>query len=325
MDALLAATGVVLLVAMLSDLVATAVAPSLHGGWLTRRGATGTWRLVRHVLGGRSRALQLSGLALVMGLVATWIGTLLVGWTLVFLGLGDLRTSTGAEAGVWDTIYFAGYTLSTMGNGDIVPIGGGSQVLTVVAAISGLLTLTLAITYLVPVLRAAADRRVLASGITAIGTTPAEIARSLWPDRSTGRHDQVVLDLARHVRETTQAHSSYPILHFFRARHRRVALAPNVAALDEALATVVDDDPTAAPVPERLLADAISALLDALTASFVRTRVVEPPPATLPGTDTGRTERRRELAAWCIDDGWQWADVVGDERAPEVPSVPSSP
>ena len=307
--------GTMVLVAALSDLVTTAVAPSLHGGWLTRWLGIAIWDGARRVLRGSRRLLQLTGLGLVLGLVGTWIFSLLVGWTLVLHGAADLRaTSDGAPADWWDTVYFAGYTLSTMGNGDFAPSDTISQLLTVVAAVTGLLALTMAITYLIPVMRAASDRRELAATIHAIGTSPAQIAERLWPDGETGQHDDIVFQLGQGVRRMTQAHSSYPVLHVLRARNRELAVAPNVAALDEALAHVVGEEPQSARLPERMVHEAITSLLDALMASFVRVDVEStPPPAGLDDGVVARAERRERLAAWCYDDGWTWEQAMQPE------------
>lgn len=319
------ALGALVLGVVLSDLVTTTVAPSLHGGWLTRRVGVALWSIARRLAAGRRRLLQVAGLALVVGLVSTWILSLLLGWALVMRGAADLRTADGAPTGWWDTLYYAGYTVSTLGTGDVVPAGPVGQMLTVVASITGLLVLTMAITYLVPVLRAAADRRILASTIHALGTSPQQIADNLWPDAATGRHDDVVRELTQSVRHMTQAHSSYPVLHFFSARHVELALAPNVTALDEALATVVGEDPSEAPLPERCLYQAISSLLDALMASFVRVDVQDtPPPPALHGIDgPQRAERRRRLSAWCTDDGWTWEDAVASSSG-DRPRTPTA-
>lgn len=312
------ALGAILLVVALSDLITTAVAPSLHGGWLTRRVGVRLWGLTRRAVGNRHALLQSAGVSLVVGLVATWIVSLVAGWALVLHAVGGLRSSQGMPADAWDALYAAGFTVSTLGNGDVVPATPLGQVLSVIASITGLFALTLAITYLLPVLRAAADRRVLASTIHDLGTTPQEIAATLWPDGSTGNHDSIVLELAGALRQMTQAHSSYPVLHYLSARHRQVAIAPNVAALDEALATVLGADPDDAPVPERMLHRAITSLVDAQMASFVRVDVEDTPRAPevqVHGGHTDRTDRRRRLSAWCTDDGWTWQDAVGADDA----------
>ena len=310
--------GAVVVLAALSDLVTTAVAPSLHGGWLTRRVGVVLWSGARRLLRGSRRMLQLTGLGLVLGLVGTWIVSLLLGWTLVLHGAADLRSTVDRAPADWsDTLYYAGYTLSTMGNGDFGPSSAVGQALTVIAAVTGLLALTMAITYLIPVMRAASDRRELATTIHAIGASPARIAEGLWPDRRTGQHDDIVFQLAQSVRRITQAHSSYPVLHFFTARDRDLAVAPNVAALDEALAHVVGDEPQSARLPERALHEAISSLLDALMASFVRVDVHDTPPAPAVHGDepATRAERRRRLAAWCNDDGWTWEQAMDADGA----------
>lgn len=58
-------------------------------------------------------------------------------------------TATGNPAGTVERLYFTGYTVFTLGNGDFRPGAGTWQLATVAATGTGLVLITLAITYAV--------------------------------------------------------------------------------------------------------------------------------------------------------------------------------
>ena len=76
---------------------------------------------------------------------------------------GAVVCSTTKHPAEWpETIYFVGYTLTTLGTGDFVPSGTWWDLLSVLATFSGLALVTLSITYAIPVIQAVAQKRTLA-------------------------------------------------------------------------------------------------------------------------------------------------------------------
>ena len=308
---ILGTAGVAVLLAIYADVIATTLAGSMPGGWLTRRVGGRLWWGLRRVADDRHAVLQIGGLALVVGLVLAWIVGLWTGWSLVLLDVGRLQTAAGAPASASEVVYATGYALTTLGVGDVVPASDPTRLLLVVVSANGLLTVTLVITYLAPVLQAVNQRRRVATTIHALGRSPTAIRDLLWTgdvDVPAG-HDAIAVDLASDLRQATQAYHAYPVLHFFHSGDARTALMPAVATLDLA----VDGVPTGGrdpveglPLGARLVRTAVDELLEVLEVSFLR----HAQPGE-PGED-----RRELLRAALRDDGWDLDAVVDADGDP---------
>ena len=143
--------GIALLVVVFVDLVWTTLGVSHGAGPLTSVVLRAGWRagapLRRRQAHG---AVAVAGVVTVLATLAVWVVILWTAWASMFLGAGGgIVDRTGADAGAWDRIYFAGYSVFTLGNGEFQPEGPAWQMATVVAALSGLTVISLAIAYLV--------------------------------------------------------------------------------------------------------------------------------------------------------------------------------
>ncbi len=158
---------------VLFDLLWTTLAAAAGAGPVTARVSALTWRVVK---GGRRNngGRQSSGVIVVVAVLVSWITLLWAGWLLAFSSADSAVVGTGTEkpAGTVARTYFVGYTVFTLGNGDFKPGGSFWQLATVTATGTGLVLVSLAITYLVPVTGAATDRRSLAGYIASLGESP---------------------------------------------------------------------------------------------------------------------------------------------------------
>ncbi len=237
-------------------------------------------------------------------------------------------SQSGAPADLSARIYFTGYTLFTLGIGNYVPRGDVWEVLTAVASFNGLLVVTLAITYLVPVLSAVTHKRHLAALIDDLGATPTDILCRAWTGSRFEGLSSHFAQIAPILELYTQRHAAYPILHYFHSSTRRTATGPTLAALDEALLLL-----TAAVRPETRPAQSETKPLQIALAGLLRTlqrryipKSDEPPPAPelgplracgIPVVDEDEYQeavekhsaRRRLLRALVENDGWTWDDV----------------
>ena len=111
----------------------------------------------------------------------TVLGTLFVSATLIWVGCGLIFCSsanalvfseTRESAGWWARLYFAGTTLSTLGLGDYRPEGTFWEIFTAITGASGYVLIGLVISYIVPVVTAATQKRQLAVCIWAWGEAP---------------------------------------------------------------------------------------------------------------------------------------------------------
>lgn len=305
------------------------------GGPLTRQLSRGAWRFTQSDLGQRVSGFFFSQLGLVVLLLAifSWTALLWAGWTLVFLASDGaiVAASSGEPAGFWSRVYFVGYTLVTLGLGDYQPEGAAWQMLTTTASLSGLIVLSLAISYVLPVIQAAVDRRGTAAALWGLGETPEEIVRTMWDlDRGCSAFEQHLIGLTPALTTLAQQHLAYPVLHHFRGSRRREALAPSLAALDEALSIAEHglSGDCLSPGAFHPARAAIDTLLDRLEEQSVEPADEAPPPPSLAGlrrdgypacSDAAYHEalredvcdrRRRMLLGLVEGEGWSWEHVL---------------
>lgn len=220
------------------DALATTVATDRGGGPLTARLGDGWARLVRGAVAQpRSRLLASLGSTVVLLTLGTWLALLWLGWTLVFSAdTAAVVSSAGSDpADWWARVYFAGFTVFTLGVGDYVPGGAGWQLLTVVATVSGLGLTTLAITYLVPVVSAVNQRRAYADLIAGLGAGPGQIVVAAWDHGAFGYFEQLLAQLTPGLLLTSKRHLTYPVLDYFHPSAPQHDLRVQVPLLDDAL------------------------------------------------------------------------------------------
>ncbi|SOD89833.1 ion channel [Caenispirillum bisanense] len=174
--------GAVVLALAFVDLLVTTLTVGGTGPF-TRRLPPLLWRLARAT--GRRGVLAYTGMVTLLGIALVWILLLWGGWLLVFSAdpWSVVVAQTGRPATLVERTYFVGYTLFTLGLGDYKPHGGTWQMLSVLVVASGLTAVTLIISYIVPVVSAAAQRRALAAHLAALGRSPRDILHRAWNGR----------------------------------------------------------------------------------------------------------------------------------------------
>lgn len=326
---MLAIFGTALIVLVAVDAGWTTLAAA-GGGPLTRWVGAGTWRLAVGRL--PHPALKLVGTLIPIGTVLGWLLLLWLGWWLIFSAAEGAVVSAqgGQPADGAARLYFAGYTFFTLGVGDYVPEGALWQALTPIATLSGLVLVTLGVTYLIPLTSADNEKRSLAAMVSSLGTRPAQIVTRSWNGRSFQGLETLLAGLAPTIGLHAQRHLAYPVLHYLHSGRRDFAAAPALARLDEALTILVYGvEPEHQPDPAILQASrrAIEDYLDTLQ-PFLYLSADRPPSA--PDLEAVReagvpvvtadvferrigslAEHREELVRMVASDGWTWADVGG--------------
>lgn len=324
--------GALLLLLAGVDLVKTTLSTVSPGGPVSVRLAAGLWRGLLRLHRRRSAASLLEGfgVGVLVLTVANWILLTWSGWTLIFLGSPGavVRATTGAPSGFWDRAYFAGYSLATLGLGDFRPVGPLWQMLTVGVALSGLVLVTLAISYLVGVTNAATERRQLAGRVATLGGTPARIVTQSWDGDRFSSLAGAISSLTGDLQLLDQRHLAYPVLHYQRAQRPRESAPVRIAALDEAFTLLAFGvAPEHRPAPSLLepAQQAVAAFLETLHDVFL-SPAPEPPPApslqplreaAIPTVSeevfaqrvANLASRRRLLAGLVLHGGWDWDDV----------------
>ncbi|RBY93582.1 hypothetical protein DQ237_17525 [Blastococcus sp. TF02-8] len=246
--------GVLLVLAVLVDVLATTLTLGEGAGPITRRVLRVLWRrsLRLRPRGSRSVLLADVGPALLVLTVLLWVAATWIGWWLVFLGSGAVENAgTGAAAGAGDVFYYAGYAVFTLGVGDFVADSPGWRILTAAASFGGLVLVTLAITYLLSVVSAVVSRRALAAQIHALGATAGEVVAGAWTGGRFGpAFVQQLLGLSGPLATVAQQHFAYPVLHYFRSRAPEESAPVAIAVLDDALLLLeAAVEPSVAPDP----------------------------------------------------------------------------
>ncbi len=232
MYGVLVLAGVVLIGATVTDVAGALLGDSGRGGWVTGRCGRLAWRALapsrRRQRHGPSHLL---GRLIVLATPLAWLMGLWAGWSIVFVASPNsiVTTAAGTPASTVETVYFTGYTLFTLGNGEFQPLGGGWQITTAVATLSGFAILTLAVTFIIPVVQAATTRRRIASTIALYGATPAQLSAAL--DDATVDEDR----LASAIIELTETHAAFPALHYLHTTDETRSAPAMIASLGIAL------------------------------------------------------------------------------------------
>lgn len=331
MPILLAVVGAVALVVGFVDLVWTTLAASGGGGPLTARTSARLWQGVKATQPRpRHHILRLVGVAVVVTVLVQWVVLLIGGWWLVFHGSPQavVNDTTQVAASSMQRLHFAISTVSTLGIGDYVAGTTAWGVVSSYAALSGLVTATLGITYLVPVIQAVTQRRTFALYLSTLGRNPYEVALHAWGAARAGTVDQHLIHLSSELTLLAQNHLAYPILHYFHDVSVEASGPVQLATLDEALTLLAcgldREEPSGlhALGPTR---NALAAVLETLTAAYISTDEEQPEPPSLDplrraGLPTvsdeefharleGEARRRSADLAFVRDDGWEWSNV----------------
>ena len=177
--------GVGLLAFVIVDLLWTTLWADGGAGPVSAHLSSLLWRGLRRAGSSRSTIVSLAGPVVLTATLVTWVVLLWAGWTLVFAASeGSLRPSSDSAAVTWPgRIYFVAYAMFTMGNGDYVPVGGSWQVATALTTASGMMLVTLAVSYVLSVLGAVAQKRSFAGTVRGFGKTGSGIVLSGWNGR----------------------------------------------------------------------------------------------------------------------------------------------
>lgn len=324
---LLVPGGLIIVVITAVDLLRTTIGASSGSGFISRSIFRSLWGV-----GVRTRCHRWSAMTWIGGLgtvvvtatIAAWFVLLWLGWTLVLLGSAGavIAAHSRADASVADRIFFAGTSLADLGNASYRPVPTGYELSVVGAAISGLVLLTLAITFVGPVVTGVMSTRSFAAQVHGLGDTASDMAACLDSGGEFGSAHQLLLSLANQLSQVAEAYRAYPLLITFRPASNQTATGPAVALLlDTAiiLGEAVQDDHQLPPSLLKALLSSVQAYLAAAPC-----RGPEPAPPLVPDlaavdvADAGRAvaafDRHAQLRAdalhQLIGDGWCWPGPV---------------
>jgi len=217
------------------------------------------WRILRRTADARPRVWPLAGPIGLVATIAAWALLLWVGWALLLWPhLGNFQDAAGKppEGGLWEALHLSGGILSTMGWGDVTPVGPWLRVITPLEALLGFGLLTASVTWLFAVHPAVQRRRAL--------------AYELWLLRqvSDGVRDAPAFDAATFTELTSRIISvqrdivAHPATYYFRDPDQRLLLSAELPFLQDVANHVAAAGPDVATARRaRMLSQAIDDLL----------------------------------------------------------------
>ena len=236
MNYILLGLGILIYIAVLSDIVMTTLTLK-GGGWMTSRLCTSVWRLALKICNhnGRSKALTHTGYLLLFIIVLLWVLLLNLSFGLVLMSqFGSIiAATTKLPATEWEKVYYAGYVLSTLGLGDYLPSTNTWRLVTNLYAFTGLIFITMSVTYFIPVLSAVIKQRKLGINISGLGDSPQEVILNAWNGQNFAFLKFQLLTLSDELVDHNQNHRAYPIIHYFHNNKRRNAVVLQIAKLNE--------------------------------------------------------------------------------------------
>ena len=242
--------GILCLLYALLDAFQTVILPRRPSGAFRLTGAfyAATWTpwkfLALHVHKPRKRETILSiygPLSLVL-LIAVWAAAVMVGFALIYYGIGSPFHDPLLLHPLHSDFYVSGTTLFTLGLGDVIPVTWLARSLTVLEAGIGLGFVALVIGYF-PVLYGAFSRReVNISLLDARAGSPPSAAELLRRHAFDGGEDALIQLLEKWESwsaELLESHISYPLLCYFRSQHANQSWLSALVAILDACALLI--------------------------------------------------------------------------------------
>ncbi len=265
----LAAIGTVLL-----DAFETMILPRRATGKirLTRLFYILTWTpwaaIARRIRGIRRRETTLSfyGPLSLLFLMATWAFGLILGFALLYYGMGTPFSDPLGYHGLRTCLYVSGTTVFTLGIGDVIPHTRWARDLIVVEAGIGLGFVAVVIGYLPVLYGAFSKRESTISLLDPRAGSPPTAAELLSRHAFDGGAAELTILFAEWERwsaELLESHISYPLLCYFRSQHDNQSwLSALTAILDATTLTLSVLDNEAARQAHRTFAMARHAVVD---------------------------------------------------------------
>jgi len=220
------AAGLVLLALVLFDIYATVLHSSARYGPVGESWNRSVWRVTRAASfrltrANRHRLLNMVGPLLLPLLIVVYVILLVLSFALVYYPHVPSGFTFGVrhpEPGWMDAIYFSGVTLTTVGYGDVVPREAGLRFLALFEAASGLVVISLAITYMLTVYTALERKRAVALSLYHQAGEGADVAGLIAHHFVEGRFyglRDALRTVTRDLQGLLESHIDHPVIHYF--------------------------------------------------------------------------------------------------------------
>jgi len=252
MEAIAFALGLLLLVLVFWDVFETVIVPRPTPGWfrIGRYVVRWSWAALRALHDGRpersyDRVFGLFAPAMAVTFLATWLLALILGYGLILFALREELQPVPPDLGT--ALYFSASSVLTIGYGDIVAVGVPARIAVVTAAVAGLGTVALVVTFLFALYGSYQRREIQVVALEAAAGGPPSAVSLLETYAQldlVDRLPELFRDWERWAVEVLDSHVAYPLLNFFRSSHDNLswisALGTVLDAASLVLTTVCD-------------------------------------------------------------------------------------
>jgi hypothetical protein len=222
------AAGFVLLALIIFDIYATVLHSSARYGPVGESLNRSVWRTARGISfklsrANRHRLLNMIGPLLLPLLIVVYVLLLVFSFALVYyphIPSGFTFGVQHPEPGWVDAVYFSGVTLTTVGYGDVVPREAPLRFLALFEAASGLVVISLAITYMLTVYTALERKRAVALSLYHQAGEGADVAGLIAHHFVEGRFyglRDALRTVTRDLQGLLESHIDHPVIHYFHA------------------------------------------------------------------------------------------------------------
>lgn len=166
--------------------------------------------------------LSIFGPLSLLGLFASWVILLNIGFALLHWSLGTPLHGLEAPATFGTYFYFSGTTFVTLGYGDVTPLGSLGRALAVLESGLGFGFLAVVIGYLPVLFQAYSRREVTISLLDARAGSPPTAAQFLSRIArlgNVGHVDSILAEWETWSAELLESHLSFPVLSYYRSQH----------------------------------------------------------------------------------------------------------
>jgi hypothetical protein len=171
------------------------------------------------------------GPTLLVAIVTTWVVLMLTGFALIqWPALGNgIQMETGVTPTDFTTaLYYSGFSLSTLGTGDLIPQTGTYRLLMILQAMLGFSIFTMTLTFFTSVYSQLIQRNSFALSLNYRTAATADAAELLIGLSSGGNFDgsakQTISSIAQQVLTLVEAQHKYAALGYFRFQEAHYAL-----------------------------------------------------------------------------------------------------
>jgi hypothetical protein len=312
------------------------------GGPVTNWWMRAVWRLAlwvhRRRRGGGHNLLSLTGPLMTVAAIVFWYLLLFAGWSCIYLAheASVIVARTEAPATLVERVSFVGATIMAVGYGDLVPSHFPWTILANASAFMTTFLITTSLSYLMPIISAAVERRQLALNIFSIGKTPQEIVRASWTSGNAEMLNPYWMNLFNDINNHSQKHLVYPVLHYFHSKKIERSSSRALLNLSDALFLIRQAKDHPEKPPEGFFSLARTSIRNyaelqhikvaqtageqlALAGQLSRRSLIElgiepVDEATFDAAMREYLPMRKQLVELCVEDGWMLS--ADEERAP---------